>query len=402
MKKILIVCLLLLFLVPFFIVNSNAQGKTLGDLLNELESLEKKFNDVNNEKELTEERLNEITKNITLIGIEINEIENEIILLQLEIEKINEEIIQKEQEIRKLVNLMQKSGEENLQLEIIFGAETLTDFIYRMQIIEQITEYNKNLVEDLNELIEQVKQKRIDLNEQKEKLEKQNTELSKEQIELGSKVNILDEDARDILEDIADAKKTIDNYKKLGCGVNDNLEDCSSIPTDSDFQRPLSQGVITSGYGVRDNPVTGGYQFHAAIDIGGNPTGTSIYAAATGRVVLVSNVSKPNVAGSSCGGNYVIIQHKINGEYYATRYMHLNKIYVTENQTVTTNDIIGAVGGGESYDRCTTGPHLDFSIAKGIYGKDFYSFRQPATINPYTLINFPNSGVYFTSRYTKY
>lgn len=48
-----------------------------------------------------------------------------------------------------------------------------------------------------------------------------------------------------------------------------------------------------------------------------------------------------------------------------------SKIYVTENQTVTSNDIIGAVGRGEAYDRCSTGAHLDFSIAQGIYGKIF-------------------------------
>ena len=66
------------------------------------------------------------------------------------------------------------------------------------------------------------------------------------------------------------------------------------------------------------------------------------------------------------------------------------------------HDIIGAVGGGETYDRCSTGAHLDFSIAQGIYGKDFYLFRQPSTINPFTLVNLPNEGIYFTSRYLRY
>ncbi len=402
MKKIFILLLMFLFLMPSFIINTNAQGKTLGDLLDELEELENNFDSISNEKELTEDRLAEVTNNITLIGLEINEIENTIISLQAEIEKLNEQIAEKDKEIRKLVNLMQKSELANMQLEIIFGSENLTELIYKMQIIEQITAYNKNLVDGLNELIEEVKQKNEDLKIQKEELEKQNKELAKEQVELGSKVNILDEDARDILEDIADAKKAIENYRKLGCGEDDVLEICSSIPSDSDFQRPLPYGVITSGYGLRWHPTNGGYQFHAAIDIGGNPTGTSVYAAAAGRVVLTSHVKYPNVKNSSCGGNYVVIQHQIDGNYYATRYMHLNKIYVTENQTVTTNDIIGAVGGGELYDSCTTGPHLDFSIAQGIYGRDFYSFRQPYTINPYTMINFPELGIYYNGRYTKY
>ena len=402
MKKIILFVFLFILLLPTFIPYSKAQGKTLQQLINDLDLLEQKFNDVNEEKKFTEEELNQITNNITLIGLKINEIENSIISIQTEIEQMNEEILEKEGKIKKLVNLMQKSEEKNFYLEFLFGSESLTDFIYRIQAIEQITAYNDKLIDDLNNMIEEVRQKDIDLKKEKEDLEKQNEELSKKQQELGSKVNILDEDARDLLEDIADAKKTINNYEKMGCSLNDTLEDCSRIPSDSSFLRPLTQGVITSGYGARENPVTGGYQFHAAIDIGGNPTGTSVYATASGRVVLTSYVKNPNVAGSSCGGNYIIIQHKINGVYYASRYMHLNQIYVTEGQEVTQNDIIGSVGGGEIYDRCTTGAHLDFSIAAGIYGKDFYSFRQPATINPYTLINFPLEGVYYTSRFTKY
>ena len=254
----------------------------------------------------------------------------------------------------------------------------------------------------LNKMIEDSKELKIKLDDEKEALNEKNIELKKQQDELGLKVTMLDEDSRDVLEDLADAKKTINNYKKMGCLPTDSLESCSQIPTDSDFLRPLTQGVITSGYGTRENPVSGGYQFHAAVDIGGNPTGTSVYATASGRVVLTSYVKNPDVPNSSCGGNFVVIQHKIGNTYYASRYMHLSKIYVTENQTVTANDIIGAVGGGETYDRCSTGAHLDFSIAQGIYGKDFYLFRQPSTINPFTLVNLPNEGIYFTSRYLRY
>ena len=251
-------------------------------------------------------------------------------------------------------------------------------------------------------MIEDSKELKIKLDDEKEALNEKNIELKKQQDELGLKVTMLDEDSRDVLEDLADAKRTINNYKKMGCLPTDSLESCSQIPTDSDFLRPLTQGVITSGYGTRENPVSGGYQFHAAVDIGGNPTGTSVYATASGRVVLTSYVKNPDVPNSSCGGNFVVIQHKIGNTYYASRYMHLSKIYVTENQTVTSNDIIGAVGGGEAYDRCSTGAHLDFSIAQGIYGKDFYLFRQPSTINPFTLVNLPNEGIYFTSRYLRY
>ena len=402
MKKYIFLTLIPVILMSIIPSSKATSSKTLQELIDELNAKELQLKEISDEKNLTQEKLNEITSSIINVGLEINEVENKMIELNNKIEDNNLEIKKKEKQIKKLINLMQKNNGENIYLELLFGSNDLKDFIYRKQIIEQITAYNDKLVDDLNKMIEDSKELKIKLDDEKEALNEKNIELKKQQDELGLKVTMLDEDSRDVLEDLADAKKTINNYKKMGCLPTDSLESCSQIPTDSDFLRPLTQGVITSGYGTRENPVSGGYHFHAAVDIGGNPTGTSVYATASGRVVLTSYVKNPDVPNSSCGGNFVVIQHKIGNTYYASRYMHLSKIYVTENQTVTSNDIIGAVGGGETYDRCSTGAHLDFSIAQGIYGKDFYLFRQPSTINPFTLVNLPNEGIYFTSRYLRY
>ena len=402
MKKYIFLTLIPVILMSIIPSSKATSSKTLQELIDELNARELQLKEISDEKNLTQEKLNEITSSIINVGLEINEVENKMIELNNKIEDNKIEIKKKEKQNKKLINLMQKNSGENIYLELLFGSSDLKDFIYRRQIIEQITAYNDKLVDDLNKMIEDSKELKIKLDDEKEALNEKNIELKKQQDELGLKVTMLDEDSRDVLEDLADAKKTINNYKKMGCLPTDSLESCSQIPTDSDFLRPLTQGVITSGYGTRENPVSGGYQFHAAVDIGGNPTGTSVYATASGRVVLTSYVKNPDVPNSSCGGNFVVIQHKIGNTYYASRYMHLSKIYVTENQTVTSNDIIGAVGGGETYDRCSTGAHLDFSIAQGIYGKDFYLFRQPATINPFTLVNLPNEGIYFTSRYLRY
>ena len=397
--------IIVLLICPLFsgVKSYGISGQTLGDLIKQLDELEEKYQDINNEKSLTEERLNEITIEMVNVGLKINEIENTMISIQKEIYDLNLDIEKKKEQIKTLASILQKNnGDENFYLEFIFGAETLTDFIYRRQVIEQITAYNDKMIGKYRNQIEEVKEKSNELDVEREKLEEENTKLSMEQEELGSKMNILDEDARDILEEIADAKRVVTNYQKMGCKTTDLLENCSVIPADSAFLRPLMQGVITSGYGTRENPVADGYQFHPAVDIGGNAPGTSVYATASGVVVLAYTVPNQDVYGVSCGGNHVVIQHKIGNTYYASRYMHLNKVYVEPGQEVTSNTIIGSVGGGEIYDRCSTGPHLDFSIAKGIYGKDFWLFRQPYTVNPYTLVNLPELGIYYTNRYQRF
>lgn len=399
-----VIRVILVMVVLFSCLNHfKADGETLQDLLNNLDELEVKMVALNDEKKLSEEKLNEITSKIINIGIRINEIENEIISSQKEIENLTNDIELKKKQIRDLASALQKNnGDENFYLEFLFGADSLTDFIYRKQIVEKITEYNEKTINTYRSKIDTLHIKEEELEKERKDLDEQNINLKQEQEELGAQLNVLDEDARDILEDISDVRSAINAYQKMGCKLTDLLENCTVIPADSLFLRPLTQGRITSGYGARDNPLVGGYQFHPAVDIGGNPPGTSVYATASGVVVLAYTVENPDVPNSHCGGNHVIIQHKIGNTYYASRYMHLSKVYVTEGQSVTANDIIGAVGGGEIYDRCSTGPHLDFSIAKGIYGQDFWMFRQPYTVNPYTLVNLPEEGEYYSNRFERF
>ena len=89
---------------------------------------------------------------------------------------------------------------------------------------------------------------------------------------------------------------------------------------------------------------------HMAVDIG-TPTGTPIYAADAGYVV---------VAGwSTVGyGNYVMIDH---GNGFRTLYGHMSVIIAKTGQWVQKGQKIGLVGStGHS-----TGPHLHFEIYKG-------------------------------------
>ncbi len=109
---------------------------------------------------------------------------------------------------------------------------------------------------------------------------------------------------------------------------------------------PLPYRVpVTSGYGWRNNPVTGQWAFHSGIDLGAS-MGTPVLAAKTGKVEF---------AGWEGGyGNFIEIVHNSFG----TRYAHLSQIYVTQGQRVVKGQQIGRVGStGRS-----TGPHLHFEV----------------------------------------
>jgi murein DD-endopeptidase MepM/ murein hydrolase activator NlpD len=112
------------------------------------------------------------------------------------------------------------------------------------------------------------------------------------------------------------------------------------------FRFPLPHGIISSGFGVRVNPVTGHTAMHHGIDLAA-PMGTEVYAARDGRV-SASGVD-PIL------GQYVIIEHEGG---WQTVYGHLSLRLVRLNDRVESGMIIGHVGStGQS-----TGPHLHFEV----------------------------------------
>jgi len=109
---------------------------------------------------------------------------------------------------------------------------------------------------------------------------------------------------------------------------------------------PADMDFISSGFGYRADPFTGGGAFHSGLDFRG-PVGAPIYAAAKGRI---------SFAGVRQGyGNCVEIDH---GNGLVTRYAHMSAFRARVGQKVDAGAIIGAIGStGRS-----TGPHLHFEV----------------------------------------
>ena len=103
---------------------------------------------------------------------------------------------------------------------------------------------------------------------------------------------------------------------------------------------------FTSGFGGRNDPISGGRRQHEGLDFAGSK-GTDIVAAGDGEVIF---------AGQQSGyGNLIKIRHS-NG--YETLYGHLSAINVDVGDHVSRGDHIGDMGNtGRS-----TGNHLHYEI----------------------------------------
>jgi murein DD-endopeptidase MepM/ murein hydrolase activator NlpD len=109
---------------------------------------------------------------------------------------------------------------------------------------------------------------------------------------------------------------------------------------------PADGGLITSTFGYRSDPFTGGGAFHPGLDFKG-AYGAPIHAAADGQVSFVGQIRGY--------GNVVEISH---GNGLLTRYAHMSKTMAKVGQQVAAGTVIGAIGStGRS-----TGPHLHFEV----------------------------------------
>jgi murein DD-endopeptidase MepM/ murein hydrolase activator NlpD len=127
--------------------------------------------------------------------------------------------------------------------------------------------------------------------------------------------------------------------------VRDSVERRRALASATPSIWPVA-GWLSSSYGTRRDPFNDASSFHPGLDI----------SADYGSPVLASGDATVSSAGmNGTYGNMVVLDH---GYGITTKYGHLSRIAVTQDQHVKRGDIIGYVGStGRS-----TGPHLHYEI----------------------------------------
>lgn len=107
-----------------------------------------------------------------------------------------------------------------------------------------------------------------------------------------------------------------------------------------------ARGLLTSGFGPREDPFTGGHSMHSGLDVS-TREGAEVVAPAKGVVIFAGE--------KAAYGNCVVIDH---GRDLTTLYGHLSAMLVKPGDQVERGQHIGKVGNtGRS-----TGPHLHYEV----------------------------------------
>jgi murein DD-endopeptidase MepM/ murein hydrolase activator NlpD len=131
-------------------------------------------------------------------------------------------------------------------------------------------------------------------------------------------------------------------------GVVDYYDDSGKSAKKFLVRKPLADGIMRSGFGMRKHPVLGYVRAHTGVDWAA-PNGTPIYASGNGTV--------EEVGPKNGYGKYIRIRHA-NG--YETAYGHMSAYArnIAPGTRVHQGQVIGYVGS----TGLATGPHLHYEI----------------------------------------
>lgn len=380
MKRKIIFIILIIVILQYFCVFVFADNSLTNDIANEVtnsipaelekqkEEVDNKIEDANVKLEYVQGELSDTLLKVQETEEKIRQYESEITELADKMQTLQTSIDEATQKLqiasqnyeeksdllaRRLVAIYEAGDAQ--YLDILLKSKSVTDFISRSYMIQEIAEYDGILINQIEEEknnIETTKQKLE--NEQSEiriikaKSEQTTIVLNNMQTLQKSYISKLSDSEKILQQQLTEYKKEQDEIQRQIL-LATNVIPPNIQYTGGEMLWPvaISGTAITSDYGVREHPIQGVVREHTGIDIGNTPTGTPVVAAADGIVTY---------AGWLGGyGNCVMISH---GEGVVTLYGHGNKILTSVNTKVKQGDVIMEVGSTGN----STGPHLHFEV----------------------------------------
>lgn len=378
MKKKIISIILIIIVLQYFCTFVFADNSLINEISNSVTNevdLQEQKEQVESKIEETNTKLEYVQDELSATMLKVQETEDKIMGYENEIEALGEKMDTLQasiDETNQKLEIASQNYEEKSDLlarrlvamyeagdiqylDILLKSKSVTDFISKYYIIQEVAEYDSILI---NQIVEE----KNNIETTKQKLENEQAEIKiiksrseRTSIVLSNMRTLQQSYIKELSAGEKKLQEQITKYKKEQAEIERQIL-LATNRIDPDIQYTggemlwpvaISGTVITSGYGVREHPIQGVVKEHTGIDIGNAPLGTPVVAAADGVV---------SYAGWLGGyGNCVMINH---GDGVVTLYGHGNKILTSVNTEVKQGDTIMEVGSTGN----STGPHLHFEV----------------------------------------
>ncbi len=319
----------------------------------ELDAIADKKEAVLEQKSILDQQINDLNDEAALLNEMVADLADQLKESQAKLKEAQAALDDNTKLAKERIRAMYELGKTSY-LEIILSSSSVHDFITRVELVKQMSAYDKKVIDQLSETKATIEQETNAISQKKAAQEKalsglksNVTTLEKKQKQSNALLNTFNEKTEE-------NKKAIDAAEQAEAQLQAEIKEALSKSSNEafvggQFLWPVpGYYTITDPFGYRVHPITGVYKMHTGVDIAGSGI--------RGKAILAANSGKILKAGyNTAYGNYVVIDH---GGGYSTLYGHASSLTVSAGQAVSRGDVIGYVGS-TGY---STGPHLHFEI----------------------------------------
>ena len=286
---------------------------------------------------------------------------------QTEIDGVDADIASDVEIIRRRLILSQEMGDVQY-LDFLLGSSNMTEFFSRAEVMNDLFANDRKVLESLRANKDKLDAKKRELEDTRknyEELKADNEEkktlLETKRVEAVTLISDLEKDEQALERSQRESQAARDALDKDMAALARRIKEAEEREKnvrqyDGDFIWPVA---------IKYSRISQQYKgsAHTGLDIPTNHTPVSVFASASGKVVVATS--------HWSYGNYVVIYH---GSGIQTLYAHLSRINVKVGQEVKQGDVIGISGTtGHSY-----GIHVHFMVyVNGSHTNPLKYVKQP-------------------------
>lgn len=321
------------------------------------------------------QQFREMERVIALQQEQIRQMNREQQQITQEIQLVQENLKAQEEKLNRLIEeyketliFLYKNG-RSTELALLLSSESVNQLLVRSYYLGKFDEYQQEQVRQIELVQENLEQSKIDLEQTQTRNEEALAEIRQETESLQERrttqnrnIEALRRDRNNLQEQIAqreqqltELSETLDNLiaeeatirREEAAGIR--TVRAEGIPSDEELVAiaasfreskgqlpwPVDNGTVTQRFGVRIHPVSRTQTDSPGIEINA-PARSTVKVVENGYVMGTQNIPPY--------GDSVLVHH---GGYY-TVYGNMSEIYVRRNQTLSSGDVIGLSGDGDS------------------------------------------------------
>ena len=371
MKKILIAAMTSVLTFSLFLSPISIEAKTLEQLQTERAELKKKTEEAKKNLEEAKKKKQSVEEEVAALDQTLNAANEQLEKVQSDLEEVQKRLEESKQMLAEAtenkekqltvfgqrVKYIHENGNTGY-LDVILESEGISDLLMRMQHVEEIMDYDNNLLNSLKDTEKTIREKKEDIEQEEAEaaqlVEEQKTTLASLESLKSEKMATVQAYAQDEAKYdqlVKSNEAASQEVAKLIAAATAASNNDTVVYTGGKLNWPVparaaSSSSLSSGFVNRKRPIGSGWEKHTGYDIPA-PYGSNIVAAEGGTVITAGWVNGY--------GNTVMINH---GGGIVTLYGHNSSLTVSKGQTVSRGQVIAKCGSTGN----STGNHCHFEV----------------------------------------